>query len=190
MEGFQGALQENKPTTLKQGRYIREIGKESRRRIVLYQGLGLYRKGRETYKGLVKIIARERKELKQSIKKRQETIYRNAILVGPMLERCIGVKGTEANLGKRNLSCSIINAIGGKYLRALRRPNKGRKYNGNTFKNRNNRTKRLALLGRRPSKQPKMRIQLAKIDTKTRNTVMPLTHQLRSNALSSQYREL
>jgi len=69
-----------------------------------------------------------------------------------MLERCIGVKGTEANLGKRNLSCSIINAIGGKYLRALRRPNKGRKYNGNTFKNRNNRTKRLALLGRRPSK--------------------------------------
>ena len=28
------------------------------------------------------------------------------------------------------------------------RPNKGRKYNGNTFKNRNNRTKRLALLGK------------------------------------------
>jgi len=65
-----------------------------------------------------------------------------------MLERRIGVKGTEANLSKRNLSCSIVNAMGGKYLRALRRPNKGRKYNGNTFKNRDNRTKRLALLGR------------------------------------------
>ena len=41
----------------------------------------------------------------------------------------------------------MVNAIGGKYLRALRRPNKGRKYNSNTLKNRNNRTKRLALLG-------------------------------------------
>jgi len=63
-------------------------------------------------------------------------------------ERYIGVKSLEANLGKRNLSYSIVNAIGDKYLRALRRPNKGRKYNGNTFKDRNNRTKRLALLGR------------------------------------------
>jgi len=69
-----------------------------------------------------------------------------------MLERYIGVKGTEANLGKRNLSYSIVNAIGGKYLRAPRRPNKGRKYNGNTLKNRDNRTKRLALLGRYPSR--------------------------------------
>jgi len=69
-----------------------------------------------------------------------------------MLERCIGVKGTEANLGKRNPSYSMVNAMGGKYLRALKRPNKGRKYNGNTFKNRNNRTKRLALLGRCPSR--------------------------------------
>jgi len=59
----------------------------------------------------------------------------------------MGVKGTEADLGKRNPSHSMVNAIGGKYLRALRRPNKGRKYNSNTFKNRNNRTKRLALLG-------------------------------------------
>ena len=59
----------------------------------------------------------------------------------------MGVKGIEADLGKRNLSHSMVNAIGGKYLRALRRPNKGRKYNSNTFKNRNNRTKRLALLG-------------------------------------------
>ena len=33
------------------------------------------------------------------------------------------VKGIEANLGKRNLSRSIVNTIGGKYLRALRRPN-------------------------------------------------------------------
>jgi len=57
----------------------------------------------------------------------------------------MGVKGIEANLGKRNLSHNVVNAIGGKYLRAPKRPNKGRKYNGNTFKNRNNRTKRLAL---------------------------------------------
>jgi len=64
----------------------------------------------------------------------------------------MGVKGTEAVLGKRNLSHSIINAIRGKYLRAPRRPNKGRKYNSNTLKNRNNRTKRLALLGRYPSR--------------------------------------
>jgi len=64
----------------------------------------------------------------------------------------MGVKGIEANLDKRNLSRSMVNAIGGKYLRALRRPNKGRKYNSNTIKNRNNRTKRLALLGRYPSR--------------------------------------
>jgi len=65
-----------------------------------------------------------------------------------MLKRYIEVKGIEANLGKRNLSYSMVNAIGGKYLRALRRPNKGKKYNSNTFKDRNNRTKRLALLGK------------------------------------------
>jgi len=52
----------------------------------------------------------------------------------------------------------MVNAIGGKHLRALRRPNKGRKYNSNTLKNRDNRTKRLALLGRYSSRQPKMRI--------------------------------
>ena len=67
-----------------------------------------------------------------------------------MLKRYIRVKGIEANLGKRNLSYGIVNAIGGKYLRALRRPNKGRKYNSNTLKDRSNRTKRLALLGRCP----------------------------------------
>jgi len=64
----------------------------------------------------------------------------------------MGVKGIEAVLGKRNLSRSIVNTIGGKYLRALRKPNKGRKYNSNTFKDRNNRTKRLALLGRCPNR--------------------------------------
>jgi len=64
----------------------------------------------------------------------------------------MGVKGTEVDLGKGNLSHSIGNAIGGKYLRALRRPNKGRKYNSNTLKDRNNRTKRLASLGRCPSR--------------------------------------
>jgi len=107
-----------------------------------------------------------------------------------MLKRRIGVKGIKANLGKRNLSHSIVNAIGGKYLRAPKRPNKGRKYNSNTLKNRNNRTKKLALLGRCSNRQPKMRIWLAKIDTKIRNTVMPPTHQLRSNTLSSWHREL
>jgi len=60
----------------------------------------------------------------------------------------MGVKGIEAVLGKRNPGYSIVNTIGGKYLWAPRRPNKGRKYNSNTPKNRNNRTKRLALLGR------------------------------------------
>jgi len=64
----------------------------------------------------------------------------------------MGVKGIEADLGKGNPSHSIGNAIGGKYLRALKGPNKGRKYNSNTLKNRNNRTKRLALLGRYPSR--------------------------------------
>ena len=64
----------------------------------------------------------------------------------------MGVKGIETILSKRNLSRSIVNTIGGKYLRALKRPNKGRKYNGNTLKNRNNRTKRLALLGGYPSR--------------------------------------
>jgi len=64
----------------------------------------------------------------------------------------MGVKGIEVDLGKGNLSYSIGNTIGGKYLRALRGPNKGRKYNGNTLKDRNNRTKRLASLGRYPSR--------------------------------------
>ena len=64
----------------------------------------------------------------------------------------MGVKGIKAVIGKRYLSHSIINAIGGRSLRALKRPNKGRKYNSNTPKDRDNRAKRLALLGRCPSK--------------------------------------
>ena len=46
----------------------------------------------------------------------------------------------------------MVNAIKGKYLGALKRPNKGGKHNGNTFKNGNNRSKRLALLSRYSSK--------------------------------------
>src|SRR6266567_4964521 len=95
-------------------------------------------------------------------------------LARPTLERHIGVKGTEAGSGKRIPSHNIVNTMGGKYPRALRRPNKGRKYNSNTFKDRNYRTKRLALLGRGPSRKPKVRMWLAKIDTKTYNTTMPL----------------
>jgi len=64
----------------------------------------------------------------------------------------MGVKGIEVDLSKGNPSRSIGNTIGGKYLRALKGPNKGRKYNSNTLKDRNNRTKRLALLGRYPSR--------------------------------------
>lgn len=62
--------------------------------------------------------------------------------------RYIRVKGTKTVADKRHLSYSIINAIGGKNLRALKRPNKSRKYNGNIFKDKDNRAKRLALLGK------------------------------------------
>jgi hypothetical protein len=57
----------------------------------------------------------------------------------------MGVKSIEADAGKRNPSYSIVNTIGDKNSRALRRPNKGKKYNSNTLKDRNNRAKRLAL---------------------------------------------
>jgi hypothetical protein len=60
----------------------------------------------------------------------------------------MGVKSIKTNLGKKNLSYSIVNTIGGKYLRALRRPNKSKKYNSNTPKNKSNRIKRLTLLSR------------------------------------------
>ena len=46
----------------------------------------------------------------------------------------------------------MVNVMGDNVLRVLRRPNKGRKYNGNIFKDRSNRTKGLALLGRCPSR--------------------------------------
>ena len=64
----------------------------------------------------------------------------------------MGVKNAETVADKRHLNYSIVNAIGGKYLRALRRPNKNRKYNNNIFKDRDNRAKRLALLGRCPNR--------------------------------------
>ena len=62
--------------------------------------------------------------------------------------RCIGVKNVKTVANKRHLSYNMVNAIRGKYLRALRRPNKSKKYNGNIFKDKNNRVKRLALLSR------------------------------------------
>ena len=124
--------------------------------MVLLQGLGLYKGEREICKRPAKIIIKKRKELKQNIKEYQETSYYNIILAGLILERCIGVKALEAVLDKRNLNYNIVNIIGSKYSRALKRPNKDKKYNSNTLKNRNNRTKKLVLLGRCPSKQPKI----------------------------------
>ena len=49
------------------------------------------------------------------------------------------------DIDKKKISYSIVNALEGKYLKALLRANKGRKYNSNTTKNRDNRTKKLAL---------------------------------------------
>ena len=65
-----------------------------------------------------------------------------------MLKKYINVKVVKADIGKRSLSCSIINIMGDNNLKVFKRPNKNKKYNGNIFKNRNNRFKRLALLGR------------------------------------------
>jgi hypothetical protein len=56
------------------------------------------------------------------------------------------------SLIRKLLSCNIVNAIRGSNLRALKRLNKGRKYNNNTSKDRNNRAKRLALLSWCPNK--------------------------------------
>jgi len=64
----------------------------------------------------------------------------------------MGVENAKNNTGKRSLSYSMINAIGGNNLKAPKGPNKGRKHNNNTFKNRNNRTKKLALLSKYPSR--------------------------------------
>ena len=67
----------------------------------------------------------------------------------------------------------MANAIGDNNLKALKRPNKNKKYNGNTFKDKNNKFKRLALLGKCPNRQPEVQIWLAKTNTKTCNIVMP-----------------
>ena len=69
-----------------------------------------------------------------------------------MLKKYMGVQGTKADTSKRNPSSSMVNIIGGNNLRASRKPNKVKKYNNNIFKNRNNKTKRLALLGRCPNR--------------------------------------
>jgi hypothetical protein len=60
----------------------------------------------------------------------------------------MGGEGAEAVIDKRYPSYSMANAVGGKNPRASRRPNQGRKHSGNTPKDRDNRPKRLALLGR------------------------------------------
>ena len=64
----------------------------------------------------------------------------------------MGGESVEAVIGKRYLSYSIVNVVGGENLRALKRPNKGRKYNGNIFKDKDKRAKRLVLLNRYPSR--------------------------------------
>ena len=64
----------------------------------------------------------------------------------------MGIEGAETVTNKRHPNYSMVNVIGGKHLRAPRRPNKSRKYNGNISKDRDNRAKRLALLGRCPNR--------------------------------------
>src|SRR6266576_3577725 len=103
------------------------------------QGPGLYRGGKETRKYTARLIVRKRTGPKQNTKEHWEAIYRNTTLARLTLERRMGVKGIEANIGKGSPSRSLVNAIGGNNLRALRRSNKGRKYNNNTPKDRNNR---------------------------------------------------
>ena len=60
----------------------------------------------------------------------------------------IGDKNVKAVINTKCLSYSIANTIGGKILNFLKRPNKGKKYNGNTFKDKDNRFKGLALLSK------------------------------------------
>ena len=120
------------------------------------QGPGTYRGGKETRKSPAKATARKRAGSEQSTKEHQETNYGNTTLARQTLARRIGVKDIEAITDKRYPSHSIANTIGGKNPRAPRRPNKGRKYNSNTPKDRGNRSKRLALLNRCPSGQPKV----------------------------------
>ena len=104
------------------------------------------------YKCTAKSIARKRMGPKQNTKKHWGTIYCNTTLTRPILKRHMGVKSAKANTGKRSLNCSIVNAIKDNNPKALKRLNKSRKHNSNTFKNRNNKTKRLALLGRCPNR--------------------------------------
>jgi hypothetical protein len=68
------------------------------------------------------------------------------------LARYIGGESAKAVTNKRHLSHNIANTIEGKNPRALRRPNKNKKHNSNIFKDKDNRPKRLALLGRGLSK--------------------------------------
>ena len=82
------------------------------------------------------------------MKEHWETIYCNIILAKLILEKYMGVKGVKTNASKKNPNCNIVNIIGDNNPRALRRPNKGKKYNGNIFKDKNNKTKRLVLLGK------------------------------------------
>ena len=74
------------------------------------------------------------------------------------LARRIKVKGIKTVADKRHLSHNMVNTIGGKYLKALRRPYKSRKYNNNIFKDKNNRAKRLVLLNKCFNRQPKVQI--------------------------------
>ena len=99
-----------------------------------------------------KINSRKKIGLKQNIKEYWGTIYHNTILARPMLERHMGVKNAKANINKKSLSCSLVNTIKNNNPKAPKKSNKNRKYNNNIFKNRNNRFKRLALLGRCPSR--------------------------------------
>jgi len=69
-------------------------------------------------------------------------------LVRPTLEKYMGVKNAKGNVSKRNISYNIINAIKGNNPRALKRPNKGKKHNSNTFKDKSNKIKKLALLNK------------------------------------------
>ena len=153
--------------------------------MALGQGLGLYRGGKETRKSPVKTIAREKKGLKQNTKEHWEAIYHNTILARLTLERHIKVKGAEANASKRNQSHNMVNTMGDNVLRAPRRPNKGKKHNGNTPKDRSNKTKKLALLGRCLNKQPKVQMQLAKTNTKTHNIIMPPIYQPKNNTFNT-----
>ena len=63
-----------------------------------------------------------------------------------MLESYIG------DIGKIKVSYTIANTIESKCLKTPLGTNEGRKYNSNAFKNRGNRTKRLALWNRSSSR--------------------------------------